>query len=171
MKSSFNEFALHNWIAKLSFQMQALLLTGMRGPDNNSKFNSAKCIVRYLRGVVIKPAGGLKYFNGEDDDFSDFENDNDFMWGDYRQFHKYCDEFWNDHDEFPHHFIMHIVHCAQVVGYKHPNKRIRNKWIRFYNTACESFHMMPEMECEMCTRLNDFGNVDTDGCPLLALPF
>lgn len=140
------ESVLHDWVHGLTFQMQALLMTGMRGPDENNKFNSAKAIVRYLRGAVIKPAGDWHR-----------KNDNDFMWGEYRKFGDYANKFWGDHDEFPHHFIMHLLHCAEVVGYKHPNAQMRNYWLQFYLQACESFHMSPEEEDEMDARLNDFG--------------
>lgn len=140
------ESVLHDWVHELTFQMQALLLTGMRGPDENNKYNSAKAIIRYLRAEVIKPAGDWHR-----------KNDNDFMWGEYRHFPGFAATFWGDHDEFPHHFIMHLTHCAEIVGYKHPNRVIRSHWFNFYMDACNAFHMFPESETAMDERLNDFG--------------
>ncbi len=145
-KKQKSETVLHAWVCNLTFQMQALLTTSMRGPDENNKYNAAKAIIRYLRGVILKPAGDWQG-----------HNDNDFMWGDYGAFEKYADEFWQDHDEYPHHFIMHLIHCAEVVGYKHPEKKKAIFWKIFYRNACKSFHMMPETEKEMDARLNDFG--------------
>lgn len=145
-KKRLKESVLHNWVHELTFQMQALLLTAMRGPDENNKYNAAKAIIRYLRSAVIKPAGD---WHGE--------NDNDFMWGDYSKFNDYAAAFWQDHDEYPHHFIMHLIHCAEVVGYKHPEKTTSNYWFTFYTNACDAFHMSPETEQEMDDRLNDFG--------------
>lgn len=156
-KSKLRESVLHEWVHALTFQMQALLLTAMRGPDENNKYNAAKAIIRYLRGAICKPAGD---WNGK--------NNNDFMWGEYVQeiqstpvrvelFQKYADAFWQDHDEYPHHFIMHLVHCAEVVGYKHPEASINMWWSRFYLDACDAFHMNEETEEEMDKRLNDFG--------------
>lgn len=141
------ESVLHDWVCELPFQMQALLLTAMRGPDENNKYNAAKAVIRYLRGSVIKPAG----------DWSG-KNDNDFMWGEYiLKFGEYSEAFWADHDEYPHHFIMHLIHCAELVGYKHPNRCVRECWENFYLTACEAFHMNPETMNQMDERLNDFG--------------
>lgn len=145
-KTKLNETVLHDWVCNLTFQMQALLLTAMRGPDENNKFNAAKGIIRYLRGVVIKPAGAWQG-----------HNDNDFMWGDYQYFVPISEEFWQDHDEYPHHFIMHLVHCAEVVGYKHPIQSISGYWLDFYNEACRAFHMNQETEEQFDKRLNDFG--------------
>ncbi len=136
----------------------------MRGPDENNKYNAAKAIIRYLRGVVCKPAGDW-----------DGTNNNDFMWGEYTKnveqshqhqklpdridnvFKSYADNFWQDHDEYPHHFIMHLVHCAEVVGYYHPDKTVRSHWKQFYLDAVKAFHMNPETMLELESRLNDFG--------------
>jgi hypothetical protein len=153
-KTRLRESALHDWVCDLPFQMQALLMTTMRGPDENNKYNAAKAIVRYLRGAMCKPAGDW-----------DGTNNNDFMWGDYNKvlgetktpFEYYSDLFWQDHDEYPHHFIMHLVHCAEVVGYKYPDPEIAMAWRNFYYEACFAFHMNPETEEQMDKRLNDFG--------------
>lgn len=145
-KKLIQESVLHDWVHALTFQQQALLMTGMRGPDNNEKHCHAKYIIRYLRGIVLKPAGVWKG-----------KNDNDFMWGDYDLFMEYGKAFWSDHDEYPHHFIMHLVHCAEVVGYKHPDANIRGAWNWFYHKACQSFHMRFETEDMMDERLDDFG--------------
>lgn len=144
-KQTLTESVLQDWVHTLTFQQQALLLTAMRGPDENNKFNSAKAIVRYLRGVVIKPAGN---WHGD--------NNNDFMWGRYAYFAGHAATFWLDHDEYPHHFIMHLVHCAEVAGYKHPDAVTRAHWNAFYKSACQAFHMCPETEAMMDARLNDF---------------
>lgn len=140
------ESVLHDWVHELPFQQQALLLTAMRGPDENNKHNAAKAIIRYLRGVVCKPAGNWNY-----------TNNNDFMWGEYKLFKTYADAFWQDHDEYPHHFIMHLVHCAEVIGYQHPSPTIAEHWNNFYLDACKAFHMNAETILEMDERLNDFG--------------
>lgn len=141
-----NESALHDWVHALTFQMQALLMTGMRGPDGASKYNPAKAIVRYLRGAVCKPAGNW-----------DGLNDNDFMWGDYLLFKTHAREFFSDPDGYPHHFIMHLIHCAEVIGYKHPDGAVAVFWKDFYLRACKAFHMAHETVEEMDARLNDFG--------------
>jgi len=140
------ESVLHDWVHTLNFQMQALLMTAIRGADAIPKHDTSKCIIRYFRGTVLKPAGDWKG-----------KNDNDFMWGEYMLFNHFADKFWYDHDLLPHHFLMHLIHCAEVVGYKHPSIVIRAHWNAFYLNACRSFHMKPESEKEMDKRLNDFG--------------
>jgi len=145
------ESVLHDWVHTLTFQQQALLMTAMRGPDNAPKDCVAKEIVRYLRGVVLKPAGDWKG-----------KNDNDFMWGDWDIFYGRILAFWRSHDEYPHHFIMHLLHSAEVIGYKHPTRYIRDYWHIFYQRGCKSFHLTPETEIAMDQRLNDFGEGYTE---------
>lgn len=145
-KTKIIESALHDWVHSLTFQQQALLMTGMRGPDGCNKHNSAKIMIRFLRGAICKPAGNW-----------DGQNNNDFMWGDYGAFDACMKGFFDDPDSYPHHFIMHLVHCAEVIGYKHPDEEIGGYWNMFYQTACRSFHMWAESEDEMDDRLNDFG--------------
>lgn len=145
-KISVSESALHDWVHTLTFQQQALLMTGMRGPDGCNKHNPAKVIVRFLRGAICKPAGNW-----------DGENNNDFMWGDYSVFSENTRKFFDDPDGYPHHFIMHLVHCAEVIGYRHPLYSVGLHWHEFYIKACHSLHMTPETVDQMDNRLNDFG--------------
>lgn len=148
MKNQQIESVLYSWVHELPFQQQALLMTGMRGPDNVQKECTAKVIVRFLRGIVLKPAGD---WNGE--------NNNDFMWGDYSDWKHYVNDFWSDHDHYPHHFLMHLLHCCEVVAYKHPSNYYREWYLQFYLKGCKSFHMTPETHEEMDARLDDFGFV------------
>lgn len=152
-KNYIQESVLHDWVHGQSFQIQALLLTGMRGPDGCDKHNPAKAVVRYLRGAVIKPAG--EWANHPT--MPTGLNDNDFMWGEYDVFKEYGIAFWRDHDAYPHHFIMHLIHCAEVLGYLHTDPVIKSNWYWFYEKACDSFHMRPETKNQMLKRLNDFG--------------
>lgn len=145
-KVKHSESALHDWVHELTFQQQALLMTGMRGPDGCNKHNAAKAIVRFLRGAICKPAGNWSGMN-----------DNDFMWGDYSVFRTWTKSFFDDPDGYPHHFIMHLVHCAEVLGYKHPVQEASQCWLFFYSKACSAFHMRHETEAQMDQRLNDFG--------------
>lgn len=156
MKAKQSESVLHDWVHQLTFQQQALLLTCVRGCDGLPKFDTTKNIIRFLRGAIMKPAGEW-----------DGGNSNSFMWGKYSEIDSEGDfvNYWNNsasyllknHDHVPHHFLMHLIHCAEVIGYKHPDKTIREYWLYLYEQFCIAFHMTPETESQMDERLNDFG--------------
>lgn len=161
MKESAKESVLHDWIAELPFTMQALLLLGTRGPDGNQKYCSAKNLVYYLRGVVIKPA--YPNFMGKDGFMSTkyFEQAMDReQWpakpisGKFdNMFSASVKLFFGDLDNYPMHFIMHLIHAGEVIAYFHPDEEIKEHWLHFYITACKGLHMNPETKEQLAERL------------------
>lgn len=140
-KKGKTESVVHEWVSDLPFMQQALLMTAMRGPDGCRKYNAAKNIVKYMRGAVLKPAGEIT------------GNEDSFMWINYALFEEYTTEFFFDNDAYPMHFLMHLFHSAQVVGYNHPDDAIRAAWFRFYVLACKSLHMGIENKKDMNKRM------------------
>lgn len=61
--------------------------------------------------------------------------------------------FFQDVDAYPLHFYMHLVHAAEVIGYKYPETLVAQCWTGFYYKACENFHMNPETMAQMDSRL------------------
>ena len=59
-------------------------------------------------------------------------------------------------DELPHHYHLHLMHGAQILGFKHPNERIRAAWLWFYAHACDDMHLPIESEDVMDARLCDW---------------
>ena len=142
MKKKKSESVVQEWVFELPFMMQALLLTAMRGPDGCPKYNNVKNIVRFIRGTVLKPAGKI------------YGNEDGFMWIDFKTFDHFQDHFFKDTDQFPMHFLMHLFHASEVIGYKHPDETIRLCWNGFYQKACEALHMVMESEEMLDYRLN-----------------
>jgi len=49
---------------------------------------------------------------------------------------------------------MHVVHAAEIIGYCHPRKYVRDTYQRRYYELVRKFHLNPEYEEEMHARLN-----------------
>lgn len=145
-----NKSVLQDWVCELPFMQQALLCVALRGPDGVSKFCGAKDILRFMRGAIFKPADPT--YNG---------NSDSFMWMDYRDapfdkvstWQKSFNGFFSDVDFYPHHFLMHLFHAAEVIGYQHPDSFIAECWNNFYLKACKSLHMNPETILQMDERI------------------
>ena len=58
-------------------------------------------------------------------------------------------------DALPHHFQLHFLHAAQILGYKHEEPRIRNWWRKTYERLVHDMHLWPETEEQMDARLGD----------------
>jgi hypothetical protein len=44
-------------------------------------------------------------------------------------------------DALPHHFQVHFMHAAEILGYKHPNEPIRSWWHRTYLRLVHDLHL------------------------------
>jgi hypothetical protein len=58
-------------------------------------------------------------------------------------------------DEMPHHFQLHMMHAAEILGYKHSDPGVRKWWNEFYLMIVNDAHLMPETEERMDWRLGD----------------
>lgn len=126
------------WLSELSMMQQTVVLEMLRGCDGTSKNDPTKLIIRFLRKCVLHRAG-----NGS------------FMDVDMRILLCNVKEFFEDCDKYPLHFVMHLIHAAEVIGYKHPDKEVAEFWKNFYLDLCHTIHINPESEKEMDKRLRD----------------
>jgi hypothetical protein len=73
--------------------------------------------------------------------------------------------FRKDVDHYPHHYVMHVVHAAQVLGCYHPEPVRARVWAKFYEDLCKGLHVNPESRAQLERRLNadevSFGNQQT----------
>jgi len=142
------------WMKELPLQQQSVLFLAARGPDGIEKFHPVKEIQRAYRATVFVAAKHgkrmLKY--GETGDsfmslaaFADIGT----WWSDC------IDNFINHIDSLPLHYVMHLMHGAQILGYKHPDERFSYKWFKLYLALVKNFHLNVETEQEMDERLKD----------------
>ncbi len=58
-------------------------------------------------------------------------------------------------DMLPVHFLGHLMHALEVIGYRHPHSpTARDAW-EAYCDLCEYLHLNPESEEQMLNRLKD----------------
>jgi hypothetical protein len=143
-----------DWMFDLTMQQQSVLVLACRGPDGVAKFHPCKEIVCHYRATVLKAAYlGRPMLPGEGDATT-------FMHlralTDDKAWRATENGFFNSVDAIPHHYYMHLMHGAQIVGYKHPDDLFRKRWIGFYLRCCDDLHLYPEMEAHMDARLNDW---------------
>ena len=143
MKTEPKQSVIKDWVLDLPFTQQALLMLSLRGADGMPKFNAAKEIVHYLRGVVLHPA--YANYNGKPEGF---------MRGDYDNWERIVKALFIDIDSYPMHFLMHLFHAAEVVGYNHPDEEISVCWLSFYFYACQNLHINPETKEQLDERLS-----------------
>lgn len=139
MKSS----VVREWMSELSLKQQTVVLAALRGCDGVSKEDPSKKISRILRGCVLKNAAtpNTKFLTRNLDT-------------------TVIDRFREDIDRYPIHYVLHLVHAAEILGYFHPDEAIRTYWNSFYHQMVNTFHFNPETRSENIYRLKD--GVDSD---------
>lgn len=135
------------WMDDLPLRMQSTILLSLRGPDGIQKNGPHKDLIRELRFVALVPAFPRDIFPKADDVFMG-------------QQRGYCDahvlrQFKDDHDQYPHHWILHLIHAAEIIGQFHPDIPIREFWWIFYMEMCDAMHMVPEDLEQLTARLSD----------------
>lgn len=131
---------LQPWVETLGLRHQGVLLSCIRGCDSVPKEDASKLLARCLRGVVLvsfdtKPSSFI-------DDVGHAETFNRMT-----AVLKNC-------DHYPVHYIMHLMHGAEIIAYKHPDQLVRDLWRRFYVRLARGFHLFPETPYDLDVRLN-----------------
>ena len=140
---------LQDWTNDISFMMQSVLITATRGPDGIRKDHPVKVICRYLRRSFLicafdgkvrwspyEPGGGS--FTGPLNLHGTGEGEG--------HLDKYVGIYLRHVDELPHHFQLHLMHAAEILGYKHPDGDVRGFWRTFYLAIVNDAHLRPEPE-------------------------
>lgn len=156
-----NKTALQSWVSDLSIMQQSVVLSAIRGPDGVRKYHPCKSIIRWFRRCILISAfegktlinpyeiGGGS-FTGPSVKLTDVQDDE---WEDAIK--EPLNDFIIARDELPFHYTTHFMHAAQILGYKHPDKRIAEWWNMVYVRMVNSLHLSIETEEDMDSRLGD----------------
>jgi len=142
-----NVSLLKPWVTALTIQAQGCLVCALRGPDAAHRDDPARALVRALRATVVcnaKDVGPDDVFMGDGTGVCAKDE---------------VDLFFESVDQQPHHWYLHFVHAAEIVGYMHPNDEIRSFWGGFYARAVDGLHLSPEALEVMLQRLRRDGAV------------
>lgn len=151
------------WICGLTMMQQSVLIAAVRGPDGLPKDHVAKLMLRWLRRCVLYSAmdrrelttpyeSGGGSFTGPSIHYGRLDMDGGVWENGMAEVLK---NYLRCVDEIPHHFQLHFMHAAEIIGYKHPDYRIRSWWNRTYLAIVNDAHLMPESEERMDFRLGD----------------
>ena len=142
---------LQDWVCDLNFMQQSVLITAVRGCDGLPKYHVSKYLLRWYRRCIMKTAFLKKVM----------EDPYEPCGGNFtgpmskEQFETVRKDYLKSIDEVPHHFHMHVIHAAEILGYKHPDSAKSRWWFDFYVDAMRDLHAMPESEEQMDFRLGD----------------
>src|SRR5688572_10057794 len=152
-----NQPVTQEWTWSLPMMQQTVLLTAVRGPDGTPKYGAVKMLLRWFRRCVLLSALDGKALETPFDlgggSFTGPSVMYDSHWE--KPMDSHLDEYLRELDALPHHFQLHFLHAAEILGYKHPVARVRDWWRRVYLRLVNDMHVHPETEEEMDGRLGD----------------
>lgn len=192
---------LQPWVMDLPFMQQSVLLTSIRGPDNTPKYSSTKYLLRWMRRCILlssfegriidnpwhNDGGSFLGASLEVHDAGtlggkagrpiyrpiDWQEDGAYFYEWEKALNCWVDKYLKELDALPHHFQMHFMHSAEIVGYKHPGVKSRHWnaelndevvdhdtsiadwWREVYYRLVDDMHLHPEEPEEMDARLGD----------------
>lgn len=149
-----------DWIHALPLMQQTVLLTAIRGPDGLPKYGSVKMLLRWFRRCTLLSAMDGKVLDNPFDvnggSFTGPSIPGGWSIDPWEVgMDKHVAAYLRDLDAIPHHFQMHFMHAAQIVGFKHSDGRIRAWWGALYARLVNDMHLHPETIEEMDDRLGD----------------
>ncbi len=172
------------WVSNLTLMQQSVLFAAIRGPDGIHKEHVSKRLARWLRRCVLIAAFDGIIYEVPYDPINSGWHPGSFtgpscychatgasatktlvftisevpehvynswqaaMTGVLAQYMKSL-------DELPHHYQLHFMHAAEIIGYKHPSMEIRHWWGRAYDSLANDMHLTPETEAQLDFRLAD----------------
>lgn len=142
------------WVEDLTLMQQTVLITAVRGPDGIQKDHIAKVLLRwYRRCILLSAFDGSVYLNPY------CAGGGSFMGPSAKEHNETLDNVVDGYlrsvDEVPHHFQLHFMHAAEIVGYCHPIEEIREWWFSFYKRIVNDAHLNIETYEQMTKRLGD----------------
>lgn len=135
---------LQDWVMGLPLREQGVLLTGVRGCDLTPKLpldSTERTLVAYLRYTFMVPA-----------DEREVGVVGGFYWPEPPIY-----EDWRASElgHYPLHWVSHLMHCYEVVGYRHPDPHVRNRAFNIYAKLATSLHLRIEPCQDMIHRLSE----------------
>jgi len=142
---------LQEWVTNLTLMQQSVLITAVRGPDALPKFHISKYLLRWYRRCVLLSAFDAGVLSDPHD-----PRGGSFLGPiESKSLDDLASAYLRGIDELPLHFHFHLVHAAEILGYKHPADEIKAWWNRFYLAAVRDMHLKPEPEEDLDRRLAD----------------
>lgn len=149
---------LQDWVMELGLRHQGVLLGAVRGCDSVPKEDAAKAVTRCLRGTFLRsyhpwPSSFIDRVTYER--MGSPEEGADVARGALRRtaLIKRMEAFFRNCDHHPQHYVAHLMHAAEIVGYKHPDGAVRDDWLWFYRNLIHGLHVGEETEEELDQRL------------------
>lgn len=134
--------SLKKWVCDLPWMQQEVLFSAIRNCDSIASEGPHKTLVRGIRATCIKTAKPKGSFNARRSTIDEI----------CIAAYDFVDNYI---DHIPIHFVTHVMHAAEVIGYTHPDREIAYGWLKIYLSIVMAAHLNPETKEQFLERLQD----------------
>lgn len=134
---------LRDWVMELPLREQGTLVVALRGCDAAPKYpldSPERRITAAIRYAVCHPAD---------------EREVDAEPGAFMTRIVPSDVKLSMFEHYPQHWVGHIIHACEVIGYRHPDHAVRSAWYALYLRLVDGLHLLPEGHVRMENRLSE----------------
>jgi hypothetical protein len=135
---------LQDWVMELPLREQGTLMTAVRGCDATPKYpldSLERRLTAAIRGAFMVPAD---------------EREVDSEPGCFMLSYPPVSDFKaSSLGHYPQHWVAHVMHACEVLGYRHPVPIVRDQWLMIYLLFCKGFHVPAESFEEFAERMNE----------------
>lgn len=134
---------LRDWVMVLPLREQGTLVVALRGCDVAPKLpldSPERRITAAIRYAVMNPAD---------------EREVDSEPGAFMTRAVPLDVKLSMFEHYPQHWIGHILHAVQVLGFRHPDPSVRLDWLKLYVRFTKALHLRIEPREAMIKRLSE----------------
>ena len=134
--------AVENWLSLIPEGQQVLVLLALRSCDSLGIDDPSSIIVRELRKTALRCQIPTVC------NINDLDKDNED-----RDFRKLVTKMVADYAKYPINFYKRLMHAAMVIGYKHPDIKVKKRWFDVYSRMARPLHLHIESEEDLDNRL------------------
>lgn len=139
---------LQLWVMALPLRFQGTLLTAVRGCDDEPKswtstgvaFSQGRRLTAFIRWCFMKPADARE-IDREEGAFFMSSPPNPFKPSQF--------------GHLPQHWYSHAMHALEVIGYHHPEQKIRAQAFKLYAAMVHNMHLNVEYKEDQWLRLTE----------------
>lgn len=139
---------LQDWVMELPLREQGVMLTAVRGCDNEPKtwtstgvaYSPGRRLTAFIRWCFMNPAD-IREVDSQEGAFMMSTPPDPFK----------ASEFGH----LPQHWYSHVMHALEVIGFRHPIQDTRYKARELYLKMVQNMHLNPELKIAMQERLSE----------------
>lgn len=139
---------LQDWVMKLPLREQGVLLTSVRGCDDEPKtwthtgvaYSPGRRLTAFIRFCFMNPADPREVSFAEGSFFQS-EPPDPFKPSEF--------------GHLPQHWYSHVMHALEVIAYRHPDCRVSGQAFILYTVMVHNLHLTIETREEMEARLSE----------------